>query len=93
MQKDGFWILFSENQQQQHQLSALQIKVDANMESLARLAFLNGPSQVHIVVQFSFFLYLFILQMFFKSFKCAPFSLLTSKKYDKFFIKHKPWKC
>ena len=64
--------------------SALQIKVDANMESLARLAFLNGPSQVHIVVQFSFFIYLFILQMFFKSFKLAPFSLFISKKYDKF---------
>lgn len=46
--------------------------------------FLNEPSQVHIVVQFYLFIYLFILQMFFHSFKLAPFSLLTSKKYDKF---------
>ena len=84
MQKDGFWILFSENQQQQHQLSALQIKVDANMESLARLAFfLNGPSQVHIVVQFSFFIYLFC-KCFLRVLNLPPFLCSLPKNMTNF---------
>ena len=50
---------------------------------MARLAFFKWSfSGTHCCS--IFFIYLFILQMFFHSFKLAPFSLLTSKKYDKF---------